>query len=120
MRTLTNPYMRTVLVAMTMAFISAHYLWHGDIRNTIPWGLLTLVCGASAGSKAAAWKLGAVFGFSVSYWFLWFDNTDPFSLHQFLQLFLIIPLPSLFGALCGALLGRLAFGIKRLSAPTNQ
>jgi hypothetical protein len=116
----SRPYLLAVFAAIIMAFISAHYLWHGDIRNTIPWGLLSLACGLLAASKTMAWKLGGICGFAVSYWFLWFDNTDPLSFHQFVQLFLLIPLPSLFGAVCGALLGRLAFSIKQLSARTNR
>lgn len=115
MKSAIKPYLLVALAAGLMAFISAHYLWHGDIRNTIPWGLLSFACGLLAANKTMAWKLGGVYGFAVSYWFLWFDNTDPLSLHQFVQLFLLIPLPSLFGALCGSLLGRLAFGLKQLT-----
>jgi hypothetical protein len=119
MRKSHRPYLLIILSAILMAFMSAHYIWHGDARNVIPWGILTIGSSLLAATKTQSWKFGAVFGFSVSYCFLWFDNTDPLSLHQFIQLFLIIPLPSLFGALCGALLSRLAFSIKRVARRTN-
>jgi hypothetical protein len=120
MRQLSKSYSTVVTVATVMAFVSAHYLWQGDARNTIPWGLLVLTCGLCATTKAQAWKLGAIFGFVVSYCFLWFDNTDAVSLHQFIQLFLLIPLPSLFGALCGGLLSRLAFAAKQIRTRAHR
>jgi len=115
-----NRYVAVIITAIVMAFISAHYLWHGDTRNVIPWGFLAILSGLLASTKAQSWKFGAVLGFSISYCFLWFDNTDPLSLHQFIQLFLIIPLPSLFGALCGAVLSRLTFASKQLSGQMNR
>lgn len=97
-----------------MAFVSAHYLFNGSALNVIPWGILALCCGMAAQSKAQAWKLGALLGFSISFFFLWFDKSDHTSAKEFFELLLIIPIPSVFGAGCGAILSRLTFGVLHL------
>lgn len=99
--------------AFIMAFLSAHFLFGGSATNVIPWGILALACGLLAQTKRDAWKLGAVYGFALSFLFLWLDNTSHKSLKQFFELLALIPLPSLFGALCGAILSRLAFGLRK-------
>jgi hypothetical protein len=88
-------------VAVIMAFLSAKALFNGDIRNVVPWGILAFATAFLASSRREAWVLGALFGFAVSYAFLWFDNTDAKTLSTVLILIPLIVLPSLFGALCG-------------------
>ena len=62
-------------VAIVMAFISAKLLFNGSVVNVVPWGILAFATSFLASSKREAWTLGGIFGFVVSYAFLWFDNT---------------------------------------------
>lgn len=110
-------YAVVIFGALAMTFISAHFLFGGSVANVLPWGILALLCGLLAQNKRDAWKLGAVFGFCLSFFFLWLDKTGHISLRQFFGLLVIIPLPSLFGALCGAVLSRLTFGLRHFRKP---
>jgi len=115
MRKLSIPatYWVALAAAVILAFLSSHYLFNGSVANVIPWGIMAIGCGFLAQGKRHAWKLGAVYGFALSFLFLWLDNTSHKSLKQFFELLALIPLPSLFGALCGAILSRLAFGLRK-------
>lgn len=110
---MNKKYYVAVIVALVMAFVSAKFLFGGSVRNVIPWGLLTLIWGFAATNKSESWKLGAAYGFSLSFFFLWFDKSGHTSLKQFLELVIITALASLFGAFCGALLSRFAYTINR-------
>jgi hypothetical protein len=92
-----------IVVAIAMAFISAKALFNGSILNTIPWGILAFATSFLASSRREAWILGGLFGFIVSYAFLWFDNSGTKTLHTVLILIPLIVAPALFGALCGFL-----------------
>lgn len=92
-----------VAVAIIMALLSAKVLFNGSAWNVVPWGILAFATAFLARSRREAWVFGALFGFVVSYAFLWFDNTGTKTLITVLILIPLIILPALFGALCGAL-----------------
>ena len=109
-----TPHTITIIcTAIIMAFISAKFLFHGSVMNTIPWGILAFCTAFIAVNKREAWKLGAVFGFTVSYAFLWFDNTNIKSFQQVMILIPLVLLPSLFGALCGFLVAWLGWVLRQ-------
>ena len=89
--------------AIVMAFLSAKLLFDGSTWNIVPWGILAFATAFLASSRREAWVFGSVFGFVVSYAFLWFDNTGTKTLSTVLVLIPLIILPALFGALCGFL-----------------
>jgi hypothetical protein len=110
------PFPRAVLVigvAIVMAFISAKLLFNGSVLNAVPWGLLAFATSFLASSKREAWVLGGIFGFVVSYAFLWFDNTDTKTISTILVLVPLILLPALFGALCGFLAAWLGWTLRQ-------
>lgn len=91
-----------VLVALIAAFISAKYLFNGSALNAVPWGILAFASAYVASNKRQAVTIGGVFGFIVSYSFLWFDNKS-LTLSKVVILIPLIVLPALFGLLCGSL-----------------
>jgi hypothetical protein len=111
-----------VVVALVMAWISAKLLFNGSAWNVVPWGILAAATAYFAASRREAWGLGALFGFVVSYAFLWFDNTSTLTASKVLVLVPLIVLPALFGALCGFLaawlgwLARRALGMRQRAA----
>ena len=113
---------RTLLVAgaaIVMAFISAKVLFNGSALNVVPWGILAFATSYLASSRRQAWTFGSVFGFVVSYAFLWFDDTDTKTLSTALVLIPLIILPALFGAFCGFLVAWLGW-IVRHAVPTRN
>lgn len=106
---------RSLLVALgaiAMGFISGRLLFDGSALNTIPWGILALLTGFIVIDKRRALALGGIFGFVVSYSFLWFNNTDIKSLDQVLVLIALVILPALFGLLCGTAMAWLGWKIR--------
>ncbi len=91
-----------IIVALIIAYISAKFLFHGAVANIIPWGILAFASAFLASNQKEAWKLGGLFGFVVSYSFLWFDNTGIKHVNQIIILIPLVILPSLFGAFCGS------------------
>ena len=109
-------YIRAVVVlavAIIMAWLSAKVLFNGSAWNTVPWGILAFCSAFLATSRREAWTFGALFGFVVSYAFLWFDNTGTKTLTSVLILIALIILPALFGALCGVLAAWLGWIVRR-------
>lgn len=102
-----------VCAAIIMAFLSAKVLFNGSAENTPIWGVLAALTAWLATSRRQAWVFGGVFGFVVSYAFLWFDNTGTKTLSMVLVLIPIIILPALFGALCGFLAAWLGWTVRR-------
>lgn len=112
---LPTRYWFTILLALVTAFIFAQLNYGGWLPNAVPWGILLLLVTACLGtSKKDALRLGTVFGFLVSYAYLWFDNRNIHSLTQILILIPLIVLPSFFGLLCGAALGYLGWRLRKL------
>jgi hypothetical protein len=101
-------------MAVVMAFISAKVLFNGSVANVVPWGILAFTTSFLASRRREAWMFGGIFGFVVSYAFLWFDNTGTKTLGTVLILIPLIILPALFGALCGFLLAWLGWIVQRL------
>lgn len=118
-------YWFTILLALITAGLFGMLNYGNLFLNAVPWGIIALILTAWFGkSQKDAIRLGAVFGFVLSYAYLWFDNHNPaISVPQILMLIPLIILPSLFGLLCGAALGYLGghlrkwFGIKRGEHP---
>lgn len=100
--------------ALVMAFISAKFLFNGSVANIAPWGILAFATAFVASNMRQSLILGAIFGFVVSYAFLWFDNTGEKTLYTVLILIPLIVLPALFGALCGLALAWLGWLTRRL------
>ncbi len=111
------PFYRALLVvgvALVMAFISAKVLFNGSVANVVPWGILAIATSFLASRRREAWMFGGIFGFVVSYAFLWFDNTDTKTLRLVLILIPLIIAPALFGALCGFLAAWLGWIVRQL------
>lgn len=89
--------------AVAMGLLSAKVLFDGSALNVVPWGILAFATAFLASSRREAWLYGGLFGFVVSYGFLWFDNTDPNRWSKVAVLIPLIVVPALFGALCGFL-----------------
>lgn len=100
--------------AMVMAFISANFLFNGSVLNVIPWGILAFATAFLATHRREAVIFGAIFGFVVSYAFLWFDNTSPKTLDKVLILIPLIIVPATFGLLCGLTLAWLGWQLRSL------
>ncbi|HEV2235145.1 MAG TPA: hypothetical protein VGR57_00660 [Ktedonobacterales bacterium] len=105
-----------LVVALVMAWISAKLLFNGSVWNIVPWGILAFATAFFATSRREARALGALFGFVVSYAFLWFDNTSTLTPSKVLVLVPLIVLPALFGALCGFLAAWLGWLARRQPA----
>lgn len=101
-------------VAVVMAFISANYLFNASVANIVPWGILAFATAFVASTMRQSLLYGALFGFVVSYAFLWFNNTSQKTLSTVLILIPLILLPALFGALCGLALAWLGWLARRL------
>jgi hypothetical protein len=101
------------IAAITVAFLSAKVLFNGSVWNVIPWGILAFATAFLASSRRESWVFGGLFGFVVSYAFLWFDNTGTKTLSTVLILIPLIVLPALFGALCGFFAGWLGWIVRQ-------
>ncbi|AFM41477.1 hypothetical protein Desaci_2535 [Desulfosporosinus acidiphilus SJ4] len=120
---LPTRYWFTILLALITAFIFSRFsIAQGKaLLNAVPWGIIVLLVTAWLGiGKSDALRLGAVFGFLVSYSYLWFDNQNIHSLTQVLILIPLIVLPSLFGLLCGTGLGYMGWQIRRMFMAKTQ
>lgn len=108
-------YWATITIALVTAFIFGLLNIAQFLVNALPWGILVLLITAWLGTdKGDALRLGAIFGFFVSYGYLWFDNKN---IHSFTQTLILIPLiilPALFGLLCGIVLGYLGWLLQQL------
>lgn len=102
-----------LVVAIIMAWFSGTVLFNGSAWNTLPWGILAFCTAFLATSRREAWTYGGLFGFVVSYAFLWFNNTGKKTLTSVLILIPLIILPALFGALCGLLAAWLGWIVRR-------
>jgi len=106
---LPKRYYFIIGIALIVAFINAQLRLDSLLQATIPWGIIAFVIAFFASSKHDSLKLSGTFGFIVSYAFLWFDNRGIKSLIQVLVLIPLVIVPSLFGLLCGAVLGYLGW-----------
>lgn len=103
-------------VAIVMALASAKLLFGGSMLNVVPWGILAFATAFLAASRRESLLFGAVFGFVVSYAFLWFDNSGEKTLGRVLVLIPLVVAPALFGALCGLILAWLGWMLRRASS----
>jgi len=101
------------IAAVAAAFISAKLLVQGSALVAIPWGILALLCAFTASSKQQALALGGLFGFLVSYSYLWFDDTSRLTAGRAAMLILLITLPALFGLGCGLALSWLGWMLRK-------
>jgi hypothetical protein len=99
---------------IVMAFISARFLFNGSILNVVPWGILAFATAFVAANKRQSLILGAIFGFVVSYAFLWFDNSGSKTLSSVLILIPVVVAPALFGALCGLTMAWLGWTLRQV------
>lgn len=83
-------YLLPIIAALIMSYISSRYLFVGSALSLIPWSILALLCGVLARSKKEAVRLGAVYGFSQTFIFLWIDKAGKITLPQFFILLAII------------------------------
>jgi len=104
-----------IVAAIGMGFVSGRLLLlGGSAMNVLPWGVLTIAASFLGPTKRQAVKLSSVFAFLVSFSFLWFNNTDSKTLSSTLTLVALAAFASLFGLMCGALLGWLGWKIRHL------
>ncbi len=108
-----------IVVALVIAFISAHYLFNASVTNAIPWGLLAFATAFIAKSKKDSLILGGLFGFVVSYSFLWFDDKS-ISTSKVLILIPLIVLPALLGMFCGSLAALLGWTSRQALKKATQ
>lgn len=104
-----------ILVALVMAFISSHYLFNGSVINAFIWGILAFATSFIAKTKKESLIFGGVFGFVVSYSFLWFDDKS-ISASKIAILIPLIVLPALFGMFCGILAAWVGWKTKELKS----
>jgi len=105
-------YILPVVVALIMSFVSSRWLFVGSGLNLIPWGLLALSFGTIAKNKRDALWLGALYGFSQAFIFLWVDKAGSITFSQFLLLLVVITGLGIVAGGCGAVAARLSFYIK--------
>jgi hypothetical protein len=111
---LPKQYWFVIGIALIISFINAKLGFDGFFQTTIPWGVIAFAIALFAPGKRDSLNLSGMFGFIVSYAFLWFDNSSSKSLTQVLILIPLVMLPALFGLLCGILCGYLGWRIKRI------
>ena len=107
------------VIAIVMGFISGKFLFHGSALNILPWGILALMTAFIATNKRQALTFGGLFGFIVSYSFLWFNNSNIKSVGQVLFLIVLVTLPALFGLLCGLIAAGLGWKIRSVIKKQN-
>lgn len=83
-------YLVPIALALIMSIISSKWLFVGSVLSLIPWGLLALSYGLLAKNKRDACCLGAIYGFTQAFIFLWIDKAGQTSISQFILLFVII------------------------------
>jgi hypothetical protein len=114
-RLASKKYWSVIFAALVMAYISSRYLFVGSGLSVIPWGLLGILLGTIvAQDKREAYMIGAIYGFTLSFSFLWIDKAGHTSLTQFLFLLVIITLLGVFGAGCGALCSHIGYALRKL------
>jgi hypothetical protein len=106
-------YLLPVFVGFVMSFISSRYLFVGSGLSLIPWGILSLLFGVMARSMSEATRLGAIYGFSQAFIFLWLDKAGNTPSGQFLTLFAIISGLGILAGGCAAVAARLSYVVKK-------
>jgi apolipoprotein N-acyltransferase len=101
-----------LVVAIVVAYISAKPFAQANAWVAIPWGILALLIAYLAKNKKESLILGGLFGFVVSYSYLWFNDTSSYTFAKIVFLICLIILPSAFGMLCGLLASWLGWTIK--------
>jgi hypothetical protein len=105
-------YIVPVVMALAMSIVSSRWLFVGSGLSLIPWGILAVLSGLFAKNKHDALWLGAIYGFSQAFIFLWIDKAGKTSLTQFLLLCIIITGLALIAALFAGVASQLVFAIK--------
>lgn len=105
-----------VAVALIAAFISAKPFAQANAWVVIPWGILAILIAFLAKSKRESLLLGGLFGFVISYSYLWFNDTSSYTAKKIIFLALLIIVPAAFGLLCGLLGSWLGWIIKAKTA----
>ncbi|SMQ64225.1 hypothetical protein SAMN05444673_0969 [Bacillus sp. OV166] len=86
---LPTRYWSTILLALVTAFIFGRLNYGTLLLNAVPWGILVLLVTTWLGTgKGVALRLGAVFGFLVSYAYLWINNQN---IHSVTQVLILLP-----------------------------
>jgi hypothetical protein len=109
---LPKKYWLVISIALVISFINAKLRFDGFLQVAIPWGVIAFVIAFFAPTKRDSLQLTGLFGFIVSYAFLWFDNQNIKSITQVLLLIPLVLLPAVFGLLCGVICGYLGWSIK--------
>jgi hypothetical protein len=102
-------YVAPLLVAAAMSYVSSRYLFVGSGLNLIPWALLAMLWGLVQPDRRLAIRSGAVFGFALSFVFLWIDKSGHTSSGQFVILLVVIGALGVFGGACGAVLSAVTY-----------
>lgn len=111
---LPKHYWLVIGIALLVAFINARLGFDSLLQCAIPWAIIAFAIAFFVSSRGNALRLSGIFGFVVSYAFLWFDNRAIKSVMQVLILIPLIILPALFGLLCGLLCGYLGWRVKQV------
>lgn len=112
LRTISKLYGLPVLAGFAMSLISSQYLFVGSGLNLIPWGLLALSFGLIANTRKKAIKLGATYGFSQAFIFLWIDKAGSITVAKFFILLIITSILGLLAAGCAAIGAYFAYTLK--------
>jgi len=105
-------YLLPAVTALIVSFISSRYLFVGSALSLLPWGALALLWGFVAPSNSQALRLGAIYGFSQAFIFLWVDKAGKTTVVQFFILLVIISALGLLAGGCAAIVARLGYAAK--------
>jgi len=99
-------------VGILLGYVGSKILFVGSGLSLIPWGLVGLATGIYAKNNQEALVNGALYGFLLSFVFMFIGYSGTVSVFTRIPFFVIL---GLFGAACGIMLGYIGFLIgKRL------
>jgi len=100
-----------IFIGAALGIIASRYLFVGSWMSLVLWAIAGLAIGAWCKRRSQAMLIGAVFGFAVSFVFIWSGYTGSASLISRLPFFAIL---GMVGAVCGFVLGFVGYMIRRL------
>ena len=100
-----------IIIAILLAFIATRFLFVGSALTLIPWCITGLLIGYWSANKKTALFYGAIYGFILSFSFMFFGYNGSASIISRFPFFALL---GLFGAVCGIVLGVLGSIVKKI------
>lgn len=103
----------SIVSGVILGIIGSRYLFVGSWLSLIPWGIVGLLIGSFCVSKKEAIINGAVYGFVLSFVFMWAGYAGSAPVVTRIPFFSIL---GIFGSVCGLILALIGNALRKIKA----